>query len=99
MPGATLTTMRGTRRRFSSAWLPSTATLTVSQSRVGSAPDNKEAVAYYTEGRIVINHAHTVGIDAILEHEIWHVIDWRDNGRLDWAEDLPPSDPGAYAKR
>jgi hypothetical protein len=23
---------------------------------------------------------------------VWHVIDWRDNGRIDWGESVPPSD-------
>jgi hypothetical protein len=51
-----------------------------------------QAVAYYTEGRIVISTAHTASIDHIIEHEVWHVIDWRDNGRIDWGESVPPSD-------
>ena len=66
---------------------------------VGTTPDDKQAVAFYTEGHIVISRAHTVSIDAILAHEIWHVIDWRDNGRLDWGEQLPPSNPDTYLKR
>jgi len=66
---------------------------------LGITPEGKEAVAYYTEGRIVISDAHTVSIDTILEHEIWHVIDWRDNGRLDWGEDLPPDNSQTYLRQ
>lgn len=51
-----------------------------------------QAVAYYTEGRIVISSAHTASIDRIIEHEVWHVIDWRDNGQIDWGESVPPAD-------
>jgi len=51
-----------------------------------------QAVAYYTEGRIVISVDHTSGIERIVEHEVWHVIDWRDNGRIDWGENVPPAD-------
>jgi hypothetical protein len=25
-----------------------------------------------------------------MAHEIWHIIDWRDNGRIDWGENVPP---------
>jgi len=65
---------------------------------IGRTPNGEEAVAYYTEGRIVIDVAHSVSIDAILEHEVWHVIDWRDNGRIDWGEDLPPADSALYVQ-
>jgi len=66
---------------------------------MGTTPHDEEAVAYYTSGEIVINRAHTVSIDKILAHEIWHIIDWRDNGRLDWKENVPPSDSSAYVRR
>ncbi len=66
---------------------------------MGTTPRGEQAVAYYTEGRIVINRAHTVSIEKILDHEIWHVIDWRDNGRLDWQENLPPSNAQDFAKK
>jgi len=64
--------------------------------RIGDTPKDEEAVAYYTAGEIVIDRDHTVGIDRILAHEIWHVIDWRDNGRLDWGENLPPRNASDY---
>lgn len=62
----------------------------------GATPNDAEAVAYYTEGQIVINPAHEVGIERILEHEVWHLIDWRDNGRIDWGESLPPANAATY---
>ena len=65
---------------------------------VGTTPRGEEAVAYYTSGEIVISRDHTVGIDKILGHEIWHVIDWRDNGQLDWKESLPPANSAAYLR-
>ncbi len=58
---------------------------------IGTTPAGEEAVAYYEDGEIVVSAKHTVGIEKILAHEIWHVIDWRDNGRMDWGEDLPPT--------
>lgn len=49
-----------------------------------------QAIAYYKSGRIVISSSHTASLDRILSHEIWHVIDWRDNGVIDWGESVPP---------
>jgi len=65
---------------------------------LGQTPKGEEAVAYYTGNEIVIDTEHSVGIEKILAHEIWHVIDWRDNGELDWGEDLPPSNSSDYLK-
>ena len=65
----------------------------------GPTPAGQEAVSYYTEGRIVINPAHTVDIETILNHEIWHIIDWRADGRLDWDEYVPPASADDYLKR
>jgi hypothetical protein len=66
---------------------------------IGTTPRGEQAVAYYTEARIVISRAHTVSIEKILDHEIWHVIDWRDNGRMDWQENLPPSNAQDYERK
>ena len=66
---------------------------------IGDTPGGEQAIAFYTKGRIVISGDHTVGIRKILSHEIWHVIDWRDNGRLDWGENLPPSDSYRYVRQ
>jgi hypothetical protein len=49
-----------------------------------------QAICYYRSGRIVINPNHTVSLSRILNHEVWHIIDWRDNGRIDWGENVPP---------
>lgn len=49
-----------------------------------------QAIAYYTSGRIVISTSHTASLDRIIGHEIWHIIDWRDNGVIDWGENVPP---------
>jgi hypothetical protein len=64
----------------------------------GATPNGEEAVAYYTEGRIVINTAHTLDEATILAHEVWHIIDWRDNGALDWGERIPASGADTYLK-
>jgi hypothetical protein len=63
---------------------------------VGDAPKDHQAVAYYTDGQILIDADHTVGLPDILSHEIWHIIDWRDNGRLDWGEKVPPANASDY---
>jgi hypothetical protein len=55
-----------------------------------------QAVAYYTSGRIVISPTHRASLDRILGHEVWHIIDWRDNGRIDWREKVPPANASAY---
>ena len=58
--------------------------------RIGSTPGGYQAVAYYKSGRIVVSPNHTTSLERILRHEIWHIIDWRDNGRIDWGENVPP---------
>lgn len=65
---------------------------------LGATPNGEEAVAYYTDGRIVISSTHSVDVATILRHEIWHIVDWRDNGRMDWGENLPPSNPHVYVQ-
>jgi hypothetical protein len=49
-----------------------------------------QAIAYYKSGRIVISPSHTASLQRIISHEIWHIIDWRDNGVIDWGENVPP---------
>jgi hypothetical protein len=67
--------------------------------RIGPTPADQQAVAYYTVGEIVINPNHAASIEKILAHEVWHIIDWRDNGRLDWGEDLPPDNLDDYRSK
>jgi hypothetical protein len=55
-----------------------------------------QAIAYYMSGRIVISSSHTADLRSILNHEIWHIIDWRDNGRIDWGENVPPANASSY---
>lgn len=50
-----------------------------------------QAIAYYKSGRIVISTTHTASLSRIIGHEIWHVIDYRDNGVIDWGENVPPA--------
>ncbi len=50
-----------------------------------------QAVAYYKSGRIVISPTHTASLSRIIGHEIWHIIDYRDNGVIDWGENVPPN--------
>jgi hypothetical protein len=56
----------------------------------GTTPGGYQAVAYYQSGRIVVSPNHTASLSTILNHEIWHIIDWRDNGQIDWGENVPP---------
>lgn len=49
-----------------------------------------QAICYYKSGRIVISPTHTRSLETIIGHEIWHIIDWRDNGVIDWGENVPP---------
>ena len=57
---------------------------------IGSTPGGYQAVAYYKSGRILVNPNHTSSLERILRHEIWHIIDWRDNNHIDWGESVPP---------
>lgn len=65
----------------------------------GDTPDDAQAVSYYTVGQIVLNPNHSATTQAIIAHEIWHVIDYRDNGKLDWGESIPPVDSADYFRR
>jgi hypothetical protein len=65
----------------------------------GATPSGHEAVAYYREGRIVISPTRSASVEDILAHEVWHIIDWRDNGRIDWGENVPPTGWAAYLKK
>ena len=58
-----------------------------------------QAICYYQSGRIVISPKRKASIKAIMAHEIWHIIDWRDNGRIDWGESIPPKNASSYAGR
>lgn len=49
-----------------------------------------QAIAYYQSGRIVVSKSHTASLSTILNHEVWHIIDWRDNNKIDWGENVPP---------
>lgn len=57
---------------------------------IGSTPGGYQAVAYFKSGRIMISPSHRASLRTILRHEIWHVIDWRDNKHIDWGENIPP---------
>lgn len=56
---------------------------------MGPTPNDYQAVCYYKTARIVVNPDHTASLTRILDHEVWHIIDWRDNGRIDWGENVP----------
>jgi len=56
---------------------------------MGTTPGGYQAVCYYKSGRIIVSPKHTANLTTILTHEVWHVIDWRDNGRIDWGENIP----------
>lgn len=56
-----------------------------------------QAISYYTIGRIVVSPTHTATLQRILEHEIWHMIDWQDNGAMNWGEAIPPANMSVYA--
>jgi len=58
-----------------------------------------QAITYFTTGLTVISSSHTASIDTILAHEIWHDIDWRDNGVIDWGENVPPANAASYVGR
>ena len=67
--------------------------------RMGTTPNDEQAIAYYTDGEIIVSPTHTATVDEILAHEVWHIIDWRDNGKLDWGENLPPVNSSDYLRR
>ena len=62
----------------------------------GPTPEGEQAVSYYTDGQIVLNPDHSATTEAIMAHEIWHVIDYRDNGKIDWGENIPPANTAEY---
>lgn len=48
-----------------------------------------QAVAYYSSGKIVISPTHTASITTILNHEIYHIYDYRQNSKIDYYENIP----------
>ena len=64
--------------------------------QVGDTKGNPQGICYYKSGRIIINPNHTVSLERIINHEIWHIIDWRDNGRIDWGESVPPGNAADF---
>ena len=64
--------------------------------QIGDTRGNPQGICYYKSARIVINANHTVSLERIINHEIWHIIYWRDNGSIDWGESVPPSNAGDY---
>lgn len=66
-------------------------TVTFGRTRSGA-----QAEAFYKSGRIVVSPSHRASINTILTHEVWHVIDWRANGRIDWGERIPPRYDRSY---
>ncbi len=56
----------------------------------GSTPGGYQAVAYFKSGRILVSPNHRASLRTILRHEVWHIIDWRDNNHIDWGENIPP---------
>mgnify|MGYP007057173464 CR=1 FL=1 len=63
---------------------------------IGDTRGNPQAIVYYKSGRIIINANHTVSLERIIDHEIWHIIDWRDNGQIDWGEQVPPKNAADF---
>jgi hypothetical protein len=58
-----------------------------------------QAVCEYCTGRIIVSKKHTASLAIIVIHEVWHVIDWRDNGHIDWKEAIPPKNAADYVGR
>ena len=63
---------------------------------VGDTKGNAQAICYYKSGRIIINPNHTVSVERIINHEIWHIIDWRNNGQINWGESVPPKNAADF---
>ncbi len=62
----------------------------------GDTRGNGQAIVYYKSARIIINPNHTVSLQRIIDHEIWHIIDWRDNGQINWGCNVPPSNAADF---
>ncbi len=64
----------------------------------GDTRGNPQAIVYYKSARIIINPNHTVSLERIIAHEIWHIIDWRDNGQINWGENVPPANANDFRR-
>lgn len=51
---------------------------------VKDCPNNWQGCAYYTKGIILIDPDHTAPLERIIEHEIKHIIDWREDYDIDY---------------
>ncbi len=70
-------------------WISRYPILKGSTVTIGATPNNYQAVCYYKSGKIVISPTHTASLTTIIKHEVGHIIDWRDNGVIDWGENIP----------
>lgn len=98
---ATTRTMRSTKTTASSSGGELARARSILASQIAKHPILKgatvsfgdargyQAIAYYGSGRIVISPNHTASLERIIAHEVWHIIDWRDNGKIDWGENVP----------
>jgi len=86
---ATATTSGGSAQSILNSYIARYPILRGTTVSYGDAQGH-QAICYYKSGRIVISASHTASLQRIIGHEIWHVIDYRDNGRIDWGENVPP---------
>lgn len=49
-----------------------------------------QAISLGASKKIRLNPNHTVDTRVLIDHEIWHIYDYVDNGRMDWGESVPP---------
>jgi hypothetical protein len=51
---------------------------------VRDCPNNWEGCAYYTKGIILVDPDHRHSLEEIIAHEVKHIIDWREDGKIDY---------------
>lgn len=51
---------------------------------VRDCPNNWQGCAYYTKGIILVDPDHTASLEAIIAHEVKHIIDWREDHKIDY---------------
>lgn len=51
---------------------------------IQETPNGWEGAAYYKSGVILVNPNHTYSLYEIIYHEAMHILDWREDGKIDY---------------
>ncbi len=71
-------------RRILAKYIARYPILKGTQIYVRQCPYNWQGCAYYKKGVILIDPDHTAPLEKIIAHEVRHIIDWREDHKIDY---------------